>query len=493
MRATTVLLGLGLGLGAFGLGACDGLDYHLDCTEEPGICDPVDGGADVEGGGDVVVPPGCDLTKSPKDSAACVDDGVGVFVSAAGDDGATGKKAAPVKSLAKAVELAASRGLPRVYVCEGTYETAVEIKTAVAIYGGMTCAWAPSDTAKARLAPPKGIALRVSKVSGAVLVEDLDISGSADANTPGDSAIAAFVSESTNVTFRRSNLSAGAGTAGAKGVSRSNYTGAAATPGGLTNTSAAGVGPTCACMDGTGSKGGAGANGTGVGIENGSATPVVGTLNSGSTGAGSCTPATAGANGAASTPGSASAAPGALTSAGWGAAASVQSAPAGSPGQGGGGGGARSDLNLGGGGGGCGGCGGAGGGAGGNGGSSFGLLSFNSVVQLEGGALVSMAGADGGAGADGEPGQGGGAFGAGVCNGGPGGSGAGGSGGGGGAGGHSVPVAFIGTEPKVTTATVTPGAKGAAGPGGAPGAGPGNPGATGAPGAEGKSQSSLPL
>ena len=172
---------------------------QVDCVETRS-CELSDGGTD--GGPDVVAPPGCDLTKSPKDSTACLDDTVGVFVAPTGDDGATGKKGAPLRSVAKGVETAAARGLPRVYVCEGTYDANVEIKTSVAIFGGLTCAWAPSDVARPKLAPPKGIALRVSKVSGAVLVEDLEIVGSADANAPGDSAIAAFVSGSQDVKFR---------------------------------------------------------------------------------------------------------------------------------------------------------------------------------------------------------------------------------------------------------------------------------------------------
>ena len=66
--------------------------------EGEGTCDPastpgVDGGP--EGSADVVAPPNCDLTKGLKDSPACVDDSVGVFVSPNGDDGATGKKGAP--------------------------------------------------------------------------------------------------------------------------------------------------------------------------------------------------------------------------------------------------------------------------------------------------------------------------------------------------------------------------------------------------------------
>ncbi len=126
--------------------------------EGEGTCDPAttpggDGGPD--GGPDVVAPPGCDLTKGLKDSPACVDDSVGVFVSPNGDDGAAGKKSAPVKSITKGVELAASRGLPRVYVCEGTYDANVEIKTPLSLYGGLTCAWAHSGR-KTEARPTEG-------------------------------------------------------------------------------------------------------------------------------------------------------------------------------------------------------------------------------------------------------------------------------------------------------------------------------------------------
>ena len=50
-----------------------------------GACAAPDGGGSSSGGGDggdggIIKPPGCDLTKEPKDSPACVDDGVGIFV-----------------------------------------------------------------------------------------------------------------------------------------------------------------------------------------------------------------------------------------------------------------------------------------------------------------------------------------------------------------------------------------------------------------------------
>ena len=462
----------------------------VECGLEP------DGGTDA-GAPDVVAPPGCNLTESPKESAACVDDAVGVFVSPSGDDGATGKKLAPVKSISKGIELAASRGLPRVYVCEGTYETSVEIKAPVSIHGGFSCQWAYTG-AKPKLAPPKGIALRVTGAGAGVVVEDLEVVGSADANTPGDSAIAVFVTESPNVTFRRTNLSGGAGIAGGKGAARSNYAGASAAKGGDANVAVAGAGPTCSCTNSTTSKGGNGAAGNGAGFSDGSATPPVGTTNVGASGTIACGDGQSGANAIATTlAGKPSPAAGTILSSGWESTKIGTTGGDGNPGQGGGGGGAKTTLNMGngsaGGGGGCGGCGGGGGGAGSNGGSSFALVVFNSSVNVDSGTLVTAGAGRGGAGGDGQEGQGGGAVGGGACNGGPGGSGAGGSGGGGGAGGQSVPVAFVGREPTVTNATVTPGTKGAGGPGGTPGGGAGNPGAPGMPGPEGKAQNTLAL
>lgn len=464
--------------------------------EGEGTCDPattpgVDGGP--EGGADVIAPPNCDLTKGLKDSPACVDDSVAVFVSPNGDDGATGGKATPVKTISKGVELAASRGLPRVYVCEGTYDTNVEIKASLSVYGGLTCAWAPS-TAKPKLAPPKGIALRVTNVSAAVVVEDFEVVGSADAGKPGDSAIAAFVTGSPNVTLRNVSLASGSGVLGGSGASSSNYSGATATKGGNASGALGGPGPVCTCTDGTSSTGGNGGAGGGGGLTDGTASPPVGVANSGASKASSCDPGLVGANGAAGASGQPATSAGALTQSGWNSDLSPIGAPNGKPAQGGGGGGTKLDSSSPGGGGGCGGCGGGGGSSGKAGGSSFALLSLSSGVTVLGGTLTTSSAGAGGAGGDGQDGQGGGAVGTGTaCNGGAGGNGAGGSGGGGGAGGHSVPVAFLGNQPTITGATLTAGAKGGSGAGGQPGAGPGAAGAAGTPGPEGKAQNTLAL
>jgi hypothetical protein len=458
---------------------------------------PGDGGVTGDGGdsgeGGIIKPPDCDLTKEPKDSPACVDDGVAVFVSPTGDDATSGRKASPVKSIAKGVELAAARGVPRVYVCEGSYDGAVDVKAPVAIFGGMSCAWAVTG-ARPKLAPSKGVALAVTKVSGAVLVQDLEIVGSADLGKPGDSAIAAFVSESTNVTFRNVTLTAKDGVGGATGAARSNHSGAVASKGANAGGATGGVATTCTCTDGNSSTGGAGASGAGAGIQNGSSVPAVGGANAGSSSATTCTDGQVGADGAAAGTGAAATTAGSLIATGWNNAATGPAAPNGNPGQGGGGGGGKTDVSSAGGGGACGGCGGGGGAVGGNGGSSFALLSFKSGVTFDGGSLTTGAGGRGGDGGAGQSGQSGGALGVGsACNGGPGGHGAGGSGGGGGAGGHSVPVAWVGNEPTLKGAQATPGAKGSGGGGGTPGAGPGNAGGSGATGPDGKAQPSLGL
>jgi len=440
------------------------------------------------------VPAGCDLAKSPKDSPGCLEDSVGVFVSPDGDESASGTKQAPVRSITKGVELATARGLPRIYVCEGTYESGIHVEASVALFGGLTCAWAPSEAARPKLAPFQGIPVRVTKVDGPVRIEAIDIVGSADPAVTGDSAIAAFVSESSSVTFRNVNLSAGAGTAGEKGASRSNYTGPTASTGGNANGGTGGAGPSCSCVDGSSSKGGAGAAGDGSGFEDGSAVPAVGAANGGASGASTCEAGQSGANGAANGAGAPETASGVLAASGWTPATQPANAPSGNPGQGGGGGGTESNFGAAGGGGGCGGCGGAGGEPGMSGGSSFGLLSFNSNVTLDGGSLTTATGGRGGEGGEGQAGQAGGGPGlASTCNGGPGGHGAGGSGGGGGAGGHSVPVGYVGTAPRIAGAKLNPGTKGSGGDGGKPGQGPGNAGTSGTAGPDGKAHEMLRL
>ena len=74
-------------------------DYNNACAGDGGADGKLDGSGDTG----IDAPPGCDLTKEPKDSLACVADSVGVFVSGStGDDAAgDGSKAKPFKTIGK--------------------------------------------------------------------------------------------------------------------------------------------------------------------------------------------------------------------------------------------------------------------------------------------------------------------------------------------------------------------------------------------------------
>ena len=480
--------------------SCAGILPHDDCLDY-GTCTGLapEGGPGGEAGrggdGGVVIPATCDLTKSPKDSPSCVDDGVGIFVSPSGKGGATGKKADPLRSIAEAVAKAAADGKPRVYVCEGSYDAPFTIAQPVNIYGGFSCTWI-ANGAKPKLAPPKGIALTIRGVKG-VVIEDVAVEGASDAAKSGDSAIAAFIADS-DVTLRRVAVTAkDAQAAQPVGSTGNNWSGTAIAgndPAGTTG----GVEATCGkCADATFSKSGKGADATGPNqgvAAPGGAQPAVGTDNSGLSGGGSCTSGTVGAGGAApKTGGKGATTPGTLTSQGWITTGGSTDGLAGKPGQGGGGGGARL-ASVGGGSGGCGGCGGGGGGPSQNGGSSFALLAPNSTVTIEASSLTAGAGGPGGAGGAGQDGQSGAAATAVTCNGGPGAAGGGGAGAGGGAGGHSAAVGFVGVEPRLdATSTVFSATKAAGGGGGAPGLGTGEGGTKGTSGAEGKTSASVAL
>lgn len=470
----------------------------IDCTRN-GTCTAyeTDGGGVPDGGagdgGPVIVPTDCDLAKPGRESPACLSEGVAIFVSAAGDDSAAGTKAAPVRSIAKGLDLATTKQRPRVYVCAGSYDQAVTVKAPVSILGGVSCDWRYSADAKVLLAPPKGIALRVASVVGAVRIEDLQILGSADPAVPGDSAVAAFVAESTDVTFDHVSLTAGPGVTGAAGATGSNYT-ASATIGGSASGATGGIGPTCICADGSTSTGGNGAGGSGAGISDGSAKPAITIPNSGSSSASSCTAGTVGAKGASSAALAASTSWGTLTKEGIQLSPIAAVTSNGNPGQGGGGGGAQTNVASAGGGGGCGGCGGAGGAAGGSGGASLGLGAFNATIKINSGFITTGAGGKGGKGGKGQDGQGGGGGGvAAVCQGGPGGPGAGGAGGPGGPGGPSAGIAHVGPAPQTFSTTSTVGDSGLGGEGGDPGAGPGTAGVVGNQGAPGLGKELLPL
>jgi hypothetical protein len=402
------------------------------------------------------------LTKEPKDSPACVDDGVGIFVSPTGADTAVGTKSSPVRTIAKALELA---GAKRVYVCEGTYAENVEVKGGGMIAGGFACADWRYTGVKAKVVPAAGHALRVTKASGEVVVSDLELVSVDAAANSGESSVAVFASESAGLTLLRAKVEAGKG-ADAPLVEApvTNMYGGDKTGKGATG-NVGGGSNNCACPVYGASVGASGGNGGNAAVKDGKpgdpggaapATPPPSGVFDGKGGmgaadpGGNCTPGTAGAAGEARTGGKGAVALGTLTAQGWAPAAGTKG-EAGGAGQGGGGGGGDNFTNGagGGGGGGCGGCGGNGAAGGRGGGASIAVLSFNTALKLEGTTLKTRDAGRGADGGTGEAGGGGGGGTVGACAGRAGGPGAGGSGGGGGAGGVSVGILYAGAKPRV--------------------------------------------
>ncbi len=461
-----------------------------------------DGQAPVDGS-TIDAPPGCDLAREPKDSAACVADAVGVFVDAAGGlDTNNGTKAKPFQTIAKAIASAGAK--PRVYVCAGSYTDNVVLDAthAPSVYGGFACGgWSYATSNAVVVKPAAGYPLHVDGVTTALSVSDIEF----DAPTgtaAAPNSIAGFVNASPSLILRRLKLVAGAGgTPADQGPPTTNYP--AAAPNGKSGDNG-GAGGANTCTDATTSKGGNG------GVAATAATAGGPNLGSGAPGANSATcnggggAGKEGANAAAPAANVAPAHVGALTAAGW-APSTGTKGNNGGPGQGGGGGGDGIANNGTGGGGGAGGCGGAGATGGAGGGTSIALVTVGSAVTLQACTLQSGAGGTGAKGGDGETAQGtGNNGGAGAmlagCAGGQGGAGAGAKGGGGGAGGASFGLLFSGAAPTLdgaaaataaTHAGVIAGTKGGPGGGGAAGGsamgglGQGNGGNTGAAGPDG--------
>jgi hypothetical protein len=413
-------------------------------------------------------PPTCD-PDALVDGCIPADDAL--YVSTSGDDDSDGTATAPLATIGAAVTLAASSGAP-IFVCGGTFNEHVVVSDDdIEIHGGFACPtgaapWRYDSTKRARLAPSTaGYALQVTNVSG-LTVTDLELE-SADADAPGESSIAVFVSRSSDVAFTRVGITAGDGANGVDGVREgSNHT-TDVLAGNNAMANAGGAVAACDCADGTTSVGGVGGSGDLSPTAGGAGSPDEGGGQPGTVGA--CNTVGTGANGgspSALTDGDGAMTLGTLTTSGW-TPADGDPGLNGTPGQGGGGG--AGATSGGGGGGACGGCGGKGGGAGTGGGAGIGLAAVRSEISLTAVTVATGDAGDGGAGIEGEGGQTGGVHGNSTglaCDGGNGGTGADGAAGGGGAGGISVGI--LSTPDSTVTAAPTTtfdiGMPGAAGP-----------------------------
>ncbi len=498
-----------------------GCDTSITCSDTA-TCPP-------EGPGDAASDTGlesgadgstCDPTKTPSEAPCLIDEQFGVFVSPRGNDSGMGTKAAPYKTLAKALG-AAHAAMNAVYACDdgsGFNEQLVIDATldGVRLYGGFRCTdWSYSTARRAIVRAPSTTAVKINQLTTGVLIQDFSFRA-ADAMAKGDNSVGLFVSESHGVRLSRVTITAGMALGGESPVAITSPAGVGA-PGNKGNDAcqiAQGPpGATTGCGGETsgGGAGGPGANTTGQnggnGIDGSSAPLVASPLGQGGKGegaAGSLTPWSCasvetglGQIGAAGIDGASGI--GAITNATLDAMGcrSTAGIPGkdGHIGQGGGGGGgakapsvcgdAASPTGASGGSAGAGGCGGKGGGGGGSGGSSIAVASFNSDLSLDACDLVAANAGNGGNGAAGQRGGiggdgGRGGMGAGTsrnaCSGGKGGDGGNGGAGGGGAGGHSLGIAYVGTKPMVNGGMTTVGTAGLGGNDGAgqitgPGAG----------------------
>ena len=448
-----------------------------------------------------------------KEAKTAVDASCGVFVSASGNDGATGAQDKPVQSLKQAVMLALG-GDKRIYACAEEFSGAVELPAGITVYGGLDCAKMPrawkyvGDKTKTTItADAEAIPLTLTSGTGTRLF-DLHVLSKPAVNT-GTSSIA-VVADHVTAEITGCQFEAGDGKAGEQGK---GYTSAASagtigiTGGDACSASTVLGGDSIASMCGMPDSI-SGSGGIGAALSGGAGSPGLpdGSMNGGAGEGGAiCTPGTKGDDGIPGIPSPGAIGLGAITMSGF---EGVPGMPGliGSPGQGGGGGGgAKGGMALdkcpivgmtggaAGGSGGSGGCGGAGGKGGNPAGSSIALLSLGSSLTFSAVALTTGAGGkggDGGLGQDGGFPGGPGSSGAVPmtaiklnpgCDGGQGGTGGKGGKGGGGTGGHSIAIAFTGVAPPKSGWMATTGAFGAGGLGG-------DAAGTGAPGVKADTQ-----
>ncbi|MEO7038071.1 MAG: hypothetical protein ABI548_29150 [Polyangiaceae bacterium] len=430
---------------------------------------------DAGAGGDVIPP--CDATKSPSVEACVVSNDYAIFVAPTGKDTAVGTTTAPVKTIAKALQLAGNAKI--VIACDGAYDEQVKLTSGAKLYGGFSCPgtatpWSYETGKKATVAPSaRGLALSIASTTSSVVIEDFEFDAQAGVD-PGESSVAGFVNTSTSVALTRVKLVAGKGVDGTNGSlaqiippdpATLDGQPASGSTGGPPNSKTCGAGGTT--KGGVGGNGGSAASGGGLGLPD---------LGMGKGGVqGSCSPNGYGQDGASAapqTPAAGATKLGSITPTGW-SGTNGNDGPGGTPGQGGGG-GAGKDTSGAGGGGAAGGCGGAGGTGGKAGGSSIALVVTNSTLAMTVDELVAANAGKGGSGVAGQDGLSGGNGGlptVGGCQGGAGGKGGAGAAGGGAAGGVSVGIAYVGASAPMTDAatTITTGTAGAKGIGGVAG------------------------
>ncbi|MGK4002451.1 DUF1565 domain-containing protein [Sorangium sp. So ce1036] len=494
-------------LGACGAGAVSGCMYLGDHCWEEQTCDEPS-------------PPAPPPAASPCDDdpqGAPALDGCGVFVRVDGDDRNPGTRKQPVKTLQRAIVLAASERRDgeaptrRVYACGETFEEAIVLPSGVDLWGGRRCAdgdWSFGGADQfTTIAPgPARVPVRVLDGGGATStmfgVRVVAAEGSA---SDEKSSIGMILSQGAKLRLVESRVHAADGRDGERGKDAPRLRAKDGTYGedgvnACTADVATGAPPVVTeCDGGIESIGGQGGDGyveEGGDGERGAPSSAENPAASGEgglgAGAGRCTAGAPGANGEPGRHGPGASGLGSLDVTGWVGVRGADGAPGGIGWGGGGGGGSRSRVDMiqcrpgaprggaAGGSGGGGGCGGKAGQGGGYGGSSLGIVAlWGAEITLDATTVVTGRGGNGGAGGTGQLGGRGAAGGDGgeyldhmawqACDGGTGGKGGDGGDGGGGLGGHSIGIATVGVA-KVSFeqgAGVRHGEPGAGGPRGA--------------------------
>jgi hypothetical protein len=411
-----------------------------------------------------------------------IDESYGVFVSPLGDDeSGDGSRDKPYATLAVAIEQASTNDR-RVYACAdgGAYREGPMLEapaSGLELFGGFSCSdWSYDTDLKSEVLSPYSRALRVIGVSS-LRIEDFRFEASAGTEA-GESSFGVFISNSTRVVLRRTEIEALDGQDGANGtLAAQAYQPQASLDGNSESLDVPGTGgeeKVCACQADSVSLGGRGGAPRAPSGESGAqGDPALGGGLPGDTYGQSCNDRGSGGDGAPS-PDAASGAGastlGSTATGNWRPSAGKNGETA-LPGQGGGGGASLNGLGHGGGGG-CGGCGGSGATAGKGGGGSIAMFVFNSSVQIEASSLTTGNGGDGGKGLRGQAGQQSVGLGGSTvnplnsCPGGNGGPGGDGGSSGGGAGGISVGILWSGEAPvqiDVASALGDPGARGIGG------------------------------
>ena len=258
-----------------------GLDAALDQSSVP----PTDGSRDGDAADAADAAPQCDPTKTPSQDPCVIDDKLAIFVAPSGADANAGTMAAPVKTFARAIELAKTLPSHRVIACAASYTDAA-LKLAgpasdygVSLFGGVTCpasarrgCWPGVEITRLHRPshpPASGQALIVSSLTKAVVIEATFDAHAGVAR--GESNIAGLVSDSPGVTLRRVKLTAGPGVQGVDGVLKpvtfptaTDLRGLAAAgnvPGGEKSCTCPALGSSVGGVGGTGGGGGGNAGG----------------------------------------------------------------------------------------------------------------------------------------------------------------------------------------------------------------------------------------